>query len=133
MARLTDQELLLELEPRVESMLERHIKMARPWYPHDYVPYSQGKSFNPDYFDDAEPWTPDHPRLEGVAQTAFQLNLLTEDNLPSYHREIYDMFSYGDGAWLTWITRWTAEEDRPTLVLRYSLAVIWALSSILIV
>ena len=123
MARHSDRELLIELEPEVETMLERHIKMARPWYPHDYVPYSDGTSFNPDFFDDAEPWTPDHSRLEGVAQTAFQLNLLTEDNLPSYHREIHDMFSSGDGAWINWIHRWTAEEGRHSIVLRDYLTV----------
>ena len=130
MAKTNDRELLAELEPRVESMLERHIKMARPWYPHDYVPYSEGTSFNPDYFDGAEPWTPDHSRLEGVAQTAFEVNLLTEDNLPSYHREIFDMFSGGDGAWINWIHRWTAEEGRHSIVLRDYLTVTRAIDPV---
>ena len=71
--------------------------MAKPWYPHEYVPYSQGRSFG-EWFDDAEPWTPDHSRLTGVARTAFEANLLTDDNLPSYHREIHDMSAAGDGA-----------------------------------
>jgi acyl-[acyl-carrier-protein] desaturase len=45
------------------------------------------------------------------------LNLLTEDNLPSYHTEI--TLSMGrDGAWGNWIERWTAEEGRHAIVIR---------------
>ena len=72
---------------------------------------------------DKEPWTPDQPRLTGVAQTAFEVNLLTEDNLPSYHRLIHKMFSKGDGAWKNWINRWTAEEGRHAIVIRDYLVV----------
>jgi acyl-[acyl-carrier-protein] desaturase len=120
--RTTDRELLVELEPKAAEYLERHIRMAKPWYPHDYVPYSRGRSYGP-WFDDAEPWTPDHSRLTGVARTAFEVNLLTEDNLPSYHREIHEMFAHGDGAWINWIHRWTAEEGRHAIVLRDYLVV----------
>jgi hypothetical protein len=31
--------------------------VAEEWFPHDYVPYSQGRDF------DTDPWTPDQPRL----------------------------------------------------------------------
>ena len=44
-------------------------------------------------------------------------HLLTEDNLPSYHTEIALSMSR-DGAWNTWINRWTAEEARHGIVLR---------------
>lgn len=110
--RLTDADLLAELEPQAEKFLERHMSMAESWYPHDYVPYGDGRDF------EAEPWTPDQPRLSGVARTAFFVNLMTEDNLPSYHREIYDMFGKKDSAWMTWVHRWTAEEGRHSIVLR---------------
>ena len=39
------------------------------------------------------------------------VNLLTEDNLPSYHREIAPRFGR-DGAWGQWVGQWTAEEGR---------------------
>jgi acyl-[acyl-carrier-protein] desaturase len=120
--RKDDRELLVELEPKAAELLERHLGMAKPWYPHEYVPYSQGRSYG-EFFEDAEPWTPDHSRLDGVARTAFEVNLLTEDNLPSYHREIHDMFAHGDGAWINWIHRWTAEEGRHAIVLRDYLVV----------
>jgi acyl-[acyl-carrier-protein] desaturase len=58
-----------------------------------------------------------------VARTAFEVNLLTEDNLPSYHRLFYGMFGRGDGAWITWVGRWTAEDGRPAIVLRDDLTV----------
>jgi acyl-[acyl-carrier-protein] desaturase len=112
-----DLDVLRELEPEAERLLERHLDVAEEWFPHDYVPYSQGRDF------DAEPWTPDQPRLDGVARTSFLVNLLTEDNLPSYHREIHTMFGRRDSAWMAWIHRWTAEEGRHSIVLRDYLVV----------
>ncbi|MGP3637786.1 acyl-ACP desaturase [Streptomyces sp. 24-1644] len=50
-------------------------------------------------------------------QDALVINLLTEDNLPSYHFEIAARLGR-DGAWGTWVHRWTAEEDRHSTVLR---------------
>ena len=112
-----DRRLLAELEPVAEQLLNRHEKAAKEWFPHDYIPYSVGRDF------DKDPWTPDQSRLTGVAQIAFEVNLLTEDNLPSYHREIYDMFAHGDGPWINWVHRWTAEEGRHSIVLRDYLVV----------
>jgi acyl-[acyl-carrier-protein] desaturase len=112
-----DRELLVELEPEAGRLLERHLKVAAEWFPHDYIPYRLGRDY------DKEPWTPDQPRLTGVAQTAFEIGLLTEDNLPSYHRLIHGMFGKGDGAWLNWVGRWTAEEGRHAIVLRDYLTV----------
>jgi acyl-[acyl-carrier-protein] desaturase len=127
--RTTDRDLLTELEPKAAALQDRHIRAAKAWHPHDYVPYSDGRNFG-EWFDDAQPWTPDHSRLTGVAQTAFLVNLLTEDNLPSYHREIHDMFSSGDGAWINWIHRWTAEEGRHAIVLRDYLTVTRAIDPV---
>jgi acyl-[acyl-carrier-protein] desaturase len=109
--------LLNELEPEAGRLVDRHMKVAQEWFPHDYIPYRLGRDF------DKEPWTPDQPRLTGVAQTAFEVNLLTEDNLPSYHRLIHGMFGRGDGAWINWVGRWTAEEGRHAIVLRDYLTV----------
>ncbi len=114
---LTDRDLLGELEPEAERLLERHLAVADEWFPHEYVPYGQGRDF------DTDPWTPDHPRLDGVARTAMYVNLLTEDNLPSYHREIHAMFARRDSAWTTWVHRWTAEEGRHAIVMRDYLVV----------
>lgn len=115
--RNADRDVLAELEPQAARLFDRHLSLATEWFPHEFVPYSQGRDF------DLEPWTPDHPRLSGVAQTAFEVNLLTEDNLPSYHREIHVMFARKDSAWRSWVHRWTAEEGRHSIVLRDYLVV----------
>jgi acyl-[acyl-carrier-protein] desaturase len=67
-----------------------------------------------------------------VAQTAFEIGLLTEDNLPSYHRLIHGMFGKGDGAWINWVGRWTAEEGRHAIVLRDYLTVTRNIDPVLI-
>ena len=109
--------LLNELEPEAGRLYDRHASVAQEWFPHDFIPYRLGRDF------DKEPWTPDQPRLTGVAQSAFEIGLLTEDNLPSYHRLIHGMFGAGDGAWINWVGRWTAEEGRHAIVLRDYLTV----------
>jgi acyl-[acyl-carrier-protein] desaturase len=111
--------LLYELEPVVAENLERHIKLAKPWMPHDYVPWSQGRDFA---FLGGEDWSPEDSKLSPVAKQAMIVNLLTEDNLPSYHREIATRFGR-DGAWGEWVGRWTAEEGRHGIALRDYLVV----------
>ena len=115
MKDLTQQQLLMELEPVVEKELERHLKAAKEWFPHEYVPWSDGRNFDGILGGDA--WDPEQSQVSEVARTALVVNLLTEDNLPSYHREISDTFGR-DGAWGTWVDRWTAEEGRHGIALR---------------
>ena len=114
-----EQRLLHDLEPVVAQNLERHIGLAKEWHPHDYVPWSRGRDFA---FLGGTDWAPEDSPLDPVAQTAMTVNLLTEDNLPSYHREIATRFSR-DGAWGAWVGRWTAEEGRHGIALRDYLVV----------
>ncbi|CAN5130953.1 acyl-ACP desaturase [soil metagenome] len=112
-------DLLRELEPVVAENLDRHLKMSKSWNPHDYVPWSEGRDFA---FLGGEDWAPEQSRLDPVAKVAMITNLLTEDNLPSYHREIATRFGR-DGAWGTWVGQWTAEEGRHGIALRDYLVV----------
>jgi acyl-[acyl-carrier-protein] desaturase len=116
---LTQLELLFELEPVAEQNVHRHLSMAKNWHPHDYVPWGDGRNFAALGGTD---WDPAQTRLSEVARAAMITNLLTEDNLPSYHREIAENFSQ-DGAWGTWVHRWTAEENRHGIVIRDYLVV----------
>ena len=116
---LTNLQLLHELEPVVEQLLDRHLSMFKEWNPHDYIPWSDGKNF---YTLDGQDWEPGQSRLSDVAQVAMVQNLLTEDNLPSYHREIAMNFTM-DGPWGQWVNRWTAEENRHSTALRDYLVV----------
>src|SRR3954468_3863141 len=111
--------VLTELEPVVAENLDRHIRMAKEWHPHDYVPWDEGRNFA---FLGGEDWTPEQSRLDETAKAAMFVNLLTEDNLPSYHREIATRFGR-DGAWGQWVGRWTAEEGRHGIALRDYLVV----------
>ncbi|MGE5695601.1 MAG: acyl-ACP desaturase [Candidatus Sericytochromatia bacterium] len=123
---LTDLHLLHELEPVVEKCLNRHMSMTKEWNPHDYIPWSDGKNF---YALGGQDWDPEESKLSDVAQVAMVQNLLTEDNLPSYHREIAMNFGM-DGAWGTWVNRWTAEENRHGISLRDYLVVTRAVDPI---
>lgn len=111
--------VLRELEPVVESELNRHLGVAKDWLPHDYIPWSKGQDFarlgGQDY-------DPSQSALSADAQLAMTLNLLTEDNLPSYHRVIAEQFGR-DGAWGQWVGRWTAEEGRHAIAMRDYLVV----------
>ncbi|WP_068007486.1 acyl-ACP desaturase, partial [Nocardia pseudobrasiliensis] len=118
-AAMTDRDLLRELEPVAEHHLAEHLRKAQPWNPHDYVPWDEGRNFAAMGGID---WEPEQSALSEVARVAMVTNLLTEDNLPSYHREIRDAFGM-DGAWGTWVGRWTAEENRHSIVLRDYLVV----------
>ncbi|RJK96346.1 acyl-ACP desaturase [Vallicoccus soli] len=115
MAGWTQTQLLHELEPVVEVELERHLKVAKEWMPHEYIPWTEGRNF--DGVLDGMPWDVTQSKLSETARTALVVNLLTEDNLPSYHREIYESFG-ADGAWGTWVGRWTAEEGRHGMAIR---------------
>jgi acyl-[acyl-carrier-protein] desaturase len=111
--------VLEELEPVVAQNLDRHLSLAREWHPHDYIPWSEGRDFA---FLGGEDWAPEQSRLDETAKAAMITNLLTEDNLPSYHREIATRFGR-DGAWGQWVGRWTAEENRHGIALRDYLVV----------
>jgi acyl-[acyl-carrier-protein] desaturase len=106
--------LLAELEPTVTQNLDRHLGTAKEWMPHEFVPWSQGR----DFADlGGEPWSLEQSTLSPIARTALEVNLLTEDNLPSYHREVERAFGR-DSAWGTWVNRWTAEEGRHAFCIR---------------
>ena len=108
-------ELLRELDQVVVGELNRHEKVAKEWFPHDYVPWSQGRSF--DGLMDGAPWSQSDSEICDVARSALIVNLLTEDNLPSYHYEIALIFGRDD-AWGEWVHRWTAEEGRHAMAMR---------------
>lgn len=114
------QNLLRELEPVVETELNRHLSIAKEWFPHEYVPWGEGVNFSGVL--EGKDWTPEEQRFSEAARTSLVINLLTEDNLPSYHREIAECLGR-DGAWGQWIGRWTAEEGRHGIAIRDYLTV----------
>ena len=116
--------LLAELEPTAAKLLDRHLASAKEWFPHEIVPWSQGRDFEPGY-----EWSPDEVQLTPEVRSALFVNLLTEDNLPYYFRTIESMFGR-DSAWGTWSRRWTAEEGRHSIVIRDYLTVTRAIDPV---
>ena len=115
---LLDEALLDELEPVVARLLDRHLATAREWFPHELVPWSEGRDFRP-----GEEWSGGCRPLPAPVRSALFVNLLTEDNLPYYSAEIAGGFGTGGArpvgeAWGEWARRWTAEEGRHSIVIR---------------
>ncbi len=114
-----DSQLLSELVPVVEENLTRHIAEADGWQPHDLVPWDQGKNFA---FMGGTDWSADQTSLSEVESLALTVGVLVADNLPAYHREIAKHLALM-GPWWRWVGRWTAEENRQSIVLRNYLMV----------
>ncbi|MGI9118957.1 MAG: acyl-ACP desaturase [Acidimicrobiales bacterium] len=112
-----DTDLLHELAPVAEQLLERHLAHAKEWFPHELVPWSLGRDFEAD-----EEWDPAQAPMDEAVRSALFVNLLTEDNLPHYFRTINGLFGIDD-AWGAWSNRWTAEEGRHAIVIRDYLTV----------
>lgn len=128
---MTPLELLAELEPTAAKLYDRHMGVAKEWFPHEYVPWSRGRDFAP-----GEQWSPDDADfgpggwvLPEVVRASLFVNLLTEDNLPYYTRDIHETFG-GDSAYGAWARNWTAEEGRHSIVIRDYLVVTRALDPV---
>jgi len=119
--------LLWELEPVVAGELDRHLTQAKEWFPHEYVPWSQGEDFSGPL--GGREWTEEELKFSEAARTSLIINLLTEDNLPSYHHAIADIFGF-EGPWGEWVGRWTAEEGRHGTAIRDYLVVTRAVDPI---
>ena len=116
----TTADLVRELEPVAARELDRHLSMAKEWFPHEYVPWSEGTNFDGEY--DGDAWAEGQSPVDAVSRTALVVNLLTEDNLPSYHRALSDITGRAS-AWGEWVHRWPAEEGRHAIAMRDYLTV----------
>jgi acyl-[acyl-carrier-protein] desaturase len=101
------------LEVRSEQLLHRHLTRSKEWFPHQLVPWSQGRDFPPDEGDDGRSAVSLGPGI----RSALFVNLLTEDNLPHYFHTIASAFA-PESAMGSWSRRWAAEEQRHAIVIR---------------
>jgi acyl-[acyl-carrier-protein] desaturase len=113
---------LADLEPVAETLLNRHLASTKEWFPHELIPYHRARDFA-----EGEVWGEDDTDIGGATLTpavrsALLVNLLTEDNLPYYFRDIERMFGT-ENAFGVWARRWTAEEGRHAIVIRDYLTV----------
>jgi acyl-[acyl-carrier-protein] desaturase len=118
--------ILSELEPVVGQLLERHLSQSKEWFPHELVPWSRGRDFEP-----GETWQESDSPLPSDVRSSLFINILTEDNLPYYSRTISEVFGR-DSAWGEWVRRWTAEEGRHAIVIRDYLTVTRAIDPVVL-
>jgi acyl-[acyl-carrier-protein] desaturase len=116
------QALFAEAEPTAAGLVHRHYATTKEWFPHEFVPYHRARDFTP-----GVAWSEGDADLAGAKlspamRSALFVNLLTEDNLPYYFRDVERMFGT-DGAYGEWGRRWTAEEGRHSIVIRDYLTV----------
>ena len=121
---MDDRGRLEQLAPVAQTLFDRHLERAREWFPHELIPWSQARDFQPD-----EVWDPDECPLPDAVRSALIVNLLTEDNLPYYLHAVHTMYG-SDDVWGEWNRRWTAEEHRHSIVLRDWLVVTRAVDPI---
>lgn len=123
--------LLKEIEPVAEELLNRHLGVAKEWFPHEMIPYSRGKDFVPgEQWSDSDSDFGSHEiKMSDAVRGSLFVNLLTEDNLPYYSRDINRLFG-NDGAYGEWGRNWTAEEGRHSIVIRDYLTVTRALDPV---
>jgi acyl-[acyl-carrier-protein] desaturase len=107
-----DRAVLDELAPVAAELVDRHLAAVREWFPHELVPWELGAGVEPD-----RPWTEDESPVPPGVRSSLLVNLLTEDNLPYYFRDIERLFG-GSEVWSFWNRRWTAEEGRHSIVIR---------------
>ena len=121
---LSPHAVISELEPVAADLLERHLSTTKEWFPHELVPWSEARDFEPGWT-----WSEEETAIPPAVRSALFVNLLTEDNLPYYSMEILGMFG-GDDAWGEWGRRWTAEEGRHSIVIRDWLTIVRALDPV---
>ena len=107
-----DAAFLAELAPAAERLYERHLETTKEWFPHEFVPYTDAKDFEP-----GEVWDETTVPMDAAVRSSLLVNLLTEDNLPFYFQVITRMFG-ADDVWGEWNRRWVAEEGRHSIVIR---------------
>jgi acyl-[acyl-carrier-protein] desaturase len=105
-------EVLADLEPVIDSLMEQHEAKRVLWYPSELL--------KPDDDTDPDKWIKDlRKRAEGISlpmRVALALNLLTEEGLPHFHR-LLAVYLGSDSIWTKWTNLWTAEEDRHGAIL----------------
>ena len=79
----SDVGFLAELAPVAEKLYERHLETTKEWFPHELVPYSDARDFEP-----GEEWDPSEVPMDQAVRSSLLVNLLTEDNLPFYFQVI---------------------------------------------
>lgn len=106
-----EMELLTAVTDDAAELSRQHQERRSHWYFHEYIPWERGRSFID------EPWEESQCSINERARTSLVVNLLTEDNLPSYHLAL-EKYLPDAPAWKEWNGIWTAEEGQHAIAIR---------------
>ncbi len=107
-------EVLNELEPLVEDLMQQHLSKRRLWFSSDFLPADEQMDE-----DEVRARARLRERARGLTdavRVAVALNLVTEEGLPHFHRVLSNHLG-NDNIWQKWNFMWTAEEDRHGVVI----------------
>lgn len=108
-------EVLAELEPIVDKLMEKHKKRRKMWFPSDFIPSDEKMDDNQHRI---LAKLRDRARsISDSVRVSLAMNLLTEEGLPHFHRMLATYLE-SNSFWHKWNYMWTAEEDRHGCVLR---------------
>ena len=105
-------EVLADLEPEVNVLMEQHEAKRILWFPSELL--APPPDTDPDAFIKQL-----QERARGISlpgRVALAVNLLTEEGLPHFHR-LLAVYLGNESFWHKWTNLWTAEEDRHGAVL----------------
>ena len=109
---LSKVEVIADLEPVVQGLMEAHEAKRPLWFPSELLSPRDGE-------DPEKHRASLRARARGIgapARVAVGLNLLTEEGLPHFHR-LLAIHLDANAYWSKWTNLWTAEEDRHGAVL----------------
>jgi acyl-[acyl-carrier-protein] desaturase len=106
-----EMELLAAVADDAAELSRQHQERRSHWYYHEYIPWERGRSFVD------EPWDEAQCTINERARTSLVVNLLTEDNLPSYHLAL-EKYLPDAPAWKEWNGIWTSEEGQHAIAIR---------------
>ncbi len=107
-------EVLRELEPLVDVLMEDHLKKRRLWFSSDFLPADEQNDEDDERF--LKKLRERARGMTDATRVAVALNLLTEEGLPHFHRLLSNYLG-NDSAWQKWNFMWTAEEDRHGVII----------------
>jgi acyl-[acyl-carrier-protein] desaturase len=108
-------EVLNHLEEKVKEWIESHIAKRNLWFSSDFLPANE--KMNDDQEANNKILRDRSRGVKDEVRVAVALNLLTEEGLPHFHRQIAQHL--GDRSfWSKWNNMWTAEEDRHGAAIR---------------
>ena len=108
-------DVLRELEPVVDDLMNQHVAKRKLWMPSEFLPADERTEEDDERFH--EKLRERARGIEDPVRVSLVMNLLTEEGLPHFHRLLSTYLGH-KSVWKKWNNLWTAEEDRHGAIIR---------------